>query len=126
MIKALRWIGALAYAGALTLLLLTPAPLVPRHLFWQADKVAHFFGLGLLGAVLVRAMTRPKAIMVPTYALAVVIGLGSVYAVSIEFLQGAMHRSRTFSVWDIFAGVLGILVLTLAWASLRIRWRLIR
>ena len=46
--RALRWMSALVYAGALTVLLLQSHPEVPLPLFPHADKLAHFVAFGLL------------------------------------------------------------------------------
>jgi VanZ family protein len=114
--EVLRWATATFYTVALTVLMLKqfaprPAP------FPQADKVAHFFLMGLLGVLLMRAMTpahaeRPSRF---DWTLAWTFSIG--YAVAIEFIQPHFHRS--FEVMDMVAGAFGIIALTIGWARLR-------
>ena len=121
--RILRVMSALAYGGALTLLLLAPMPARGWQLFPYADKVAHFIFLGLLGVALVRAFTSPQAVRVPLYAIIASIVLSCAYSIVIEFVQPQFRRG--FDIVDIVAGIAGIFVFTLLWVAMRPRLRII-
>jgi hypothetical protein len=125
--RILRWTIALAYFILLTFLLLTPRLPYGAHmflsLFRDADKVAHFFALGLLALVIARALSDPAKPSVPVLTLLVTIVVTCSYAVAIEFIQPHFHR--TFEVLDMVAGGLGIFAFLFAWVGLRKRFRLL-
>ncbi len=120
--RILRWTTAVFYALALTVFLLKPPG--GTSLFPQADKVAHFVALGILAALLLRALTDPRAPRpsILAWILGPLLALG--YAVGMEFVQA--HVGRDCSVWDMLAGALGILVFTLLWTRSRKRLILLR
>ena len=124
MIRILRWTTALFYFLILTFLLLRPLPHVPIPLFPHADKVAHFFFLGLLGLLLLRALTDPRRNRPPLLACVLACLLSLAYAVAIEFIQPSFGRE--YSVLDMLAGAAGILVLTFLWIRLRTRFFILR
>jgi hypothetical protein len=123
--RILRWTIALAYFLLLTFLLLTPhlpyGPSLFLRLFPQADKVAHFFALGLLALVIARALSDPAEPSVPVLTLLATIVFTCSYAIAIEFIQPQFQR--TFEVPDMVAGGLGVLAALLAWVGLRKRFR---
>ena len=122
--RTLRWASVLAYVMVLTMLLARKLPDMPILLFPHADKVAHFVALGLLGMLLLRAMTNPRSekLLVWAQVGAIVIPIG--YAVLMEFVQ--VRVGRDFSIGDMAAGASGIVVVTVLWAHLRKRFILIR
>ena len=122
--RALRWMSALVYAGALTALLVRPLPEVPLPLFPHADKLAHFVAFGLLATFGLRAMTAPRLARPPRWAFVSVVVISIAYAVLMEFVQERVGRD--FSIPDMVAGALGIVTVTWSWARLRTRFLLVR
>ena len=122
--RALRWSSVLVYAAALTMLLVRPLPEVPLPLFPHADKLAHFVAFGLLGALLLRAMTAPRLAQPARWAFVSGLSISIVYAVLMEFVQGRVGRE--FSILDMVAGALGVVIVTWSWARLRTRLLLVR
>lgn len=122
--RTLRWASVLAYVMVLTMLLVRKLSEMPIMLFPHADKVAHFVAFGLLGMLLLRAMTNPRSekpsIWVQVGAIVIPIG----YAVLMEFVQ--VRVGRDFSIGDMAAGASGIVVVTVLWVHLRKRFILIR
>lgn len=122
--RTLRWASALAYIMALTMLLTRKLPDVPIVLFPHADKVAHFVAFGILGTLLLRAMTNPRSEKLSGWAQAGAIVIPIGYAVLIEFVQ--IQVGRDFSYGDMIAGASGIVVVTALWIHLRKRFIIIR
>ena len=119
MTRVLRWGSAIAYIALLTTLLIRPMPPGFQPLFPQSDKVAHFVAIGLLSTMLLRAMTDPRAERLSRPAAISACVIAVAYAVAMEFVQA--HFDRDFSVFDMLAGALGVVVLTPVYGMLRSR-----
>ena len=117
--RFLRWGSALFYIALLTVFLVRPVPATFRPLFPHADKVEHFLAMGLLSVLLLRAMTDPRADRPSTPAAIAACLIAISYGVGMEFAQA--HVGRDFSVGDMLADAVGVLVLTPVWVMLRSR-----
>lgn len=92
-------------------------PESPPDLFEESDKVLHVLAFGALALSSRLAFTRLSGVWIwpPLVLLAPVL----------EYLQHAVQPGRQFSVWDISANVLGVILARLGWQVLnRLRRRL--
>lgn len=106
----LRLTACVVYGVVLTWLLLVPAETVARWYpnFQYADKVLHFLLFGTFIFLVHFAFPDPRHLSVPGW---LVVGLGIVYGIGTECLQGLLVRyHRAFEWSDIASNSLGAVI----------------
>ncbi len=108
-----RYLPALAWAVAITIVSSIPYLSTPNAKFGYVDKIAHFceyFILGLLTAHAVRGFRVPLRIFAVSAALA------SLYGV-LDELHQLIVPGRSVEAWDMIADVLGAVLASALYVS---------
>lgn len=100
MIKVITY----TYFLIITYLFLIPGGNTPP-LFWGFDKLVHFILFAILTFLIQYAFKRTFQQNTTFWIINLII-----YAVLIEILQYYMKLGRSFSIFDIFADLIGVLV----------------